>query len=194
MVTPLCSGQGHMSVGRERLLVLSCGLPSHPLKILFFARRETIESFCLSFLHTSRQKCVKQMPDRRPPQITGRRVSAVHQGGVGAPNELATFRVHHAVVDFIFRRTKCVENTKLRCVNYKICSRISQADVGQDRREKLFFSGILERLKKKKLPNRVHRRPFRQSLAGIFGNFKLLAFHCHRSYGNLFRRCKTRGK
>ena len=48
MVTPLCSGQGHMSVGdsaeefisihalgRERLLVLSCGLPSHPLKILF---------------------------------------------------------------------------------------------------------------------------------------------------------------
>ena len=31
------------------------------------------------------------------------------------------------------------------------------------------------------LPNWVHRRPFRQSLAGIFGNFELLAFHCHRS-------------
>ena len=56
MVTPLRSGQGHMSVGdsaeelisvhalgRERLLVLSCGLPSHPLKILFFARWETIK-------------------------------------------------------------------------------------------------------------------------------------------------------
>ena len=56
MATPLRSGQGHMSVGdsaeefilihalgRERLLVLSCGLPSHPLKILFFARWETIE-------------------------------------------------------------------------------------------------------------------------------------------------------
>ena len=68
MVTTPRSGQGHMSVGdsaeefipihalgRERLLVLSCGLPSHPLKILSFARRETIESFCLSFLHTSRQ-------------------------------------------------------------------------------------------------------------------------------------------
>ena len=40
------------------------------------------------------------MPDRRPPQITGRRVSAVHQGGVGAPNEVTTFRVHDAVVDF----------------------------------------------------------------------------------------------
>ena len=51
MVTPLRSGQGHMSVGdsaeefisihalgRERLLVLSRGLPSHPLKIVFFAR------------------------------------------------------------------------------------------------------------------------------------------------------------
>ena len=56
MVAPLCSGQGHLSVrdsaeefisihalGRERLLVLSCGLSSHPLKILFFARWETIE-------------------------------------------------------------------------------------------------------------------------------------------------------
>ena len=60
MVTPLRSGQGHMSVpvgdsanefisihavGRERLLVLSCGLPSHALKILFFARLDTIEFF-----------------------------------------------------------------------------------------------------------------------------------------------------
>ena len=68
MVTALRSGQGHMSVGdsaedfisthalgREKLLVLSCGLPSHSFKILFFARWETIESFCLSFLHTSRK-------------------------------------------------------------------------------------------------------------------------------------------
>ena len=43
------------ALGRERVLVLSCGLPSNPLKILFFARWETIESFRLSFLHTSRQ-------------------------------------------------------------------------------------------------------------------------------------------
>ena len=28
---------------RERLLVFFCGLPSHPVKILFFARWETIE-------------------------------------------------------------------------------------------------------------------------------------------------------
>ena len=51
MVTALGSRQGHMSVGdsaeqlismhalgRVRLLVLSCGLPSHPLKIMCFAR------------------------------------------------------------------------------------------------------------------------------------------------------------
>ena len=70
MVTPLRSRQGHMSVndsaeefisihalGRERLLVLSCGRPSHSLEILFFARRETMERFCFSFLHTSRQMC-----------------------------------------------------------------------------------------------------------------------------------------
>ena len=68
MVTPLRSGQGHMGVGdsaeefisihalgRERLLVLSCGILSHPLKILFFARWETMKSFCLSFLQNSRQ-------------------------------------------------------------------------------------------------------------------------------------------
>ena len=70
MVTPLRSGQGHMSVGgsaeeiilihalgRDMLLVLSCGLLPNPLKILFFARWETIESFSLSFLPTSRQMC-----------------------------------------------------------------------------------------------------------------------------------------
>ena len=45
------------ALGREGLLVLPCGLPSHPLKIMFFARWETMEIFCLSFLHTSRQIC-----------------------------------------------------------------------------------------------------------------------------------------
>ena len=43
---------------RERLLVLSCGLPSHLLEILFFARWETIENCCISFLHSTRQMCV----------------------------------------------------------------------------------------------------------------------------------------
>ena len=70
MATPLRSGQGHMGVGdsaeevisihalgRERLLVSSCGLRSHLLKILFFAGWEIIGSFCLSFLHTSRKMC-----------------------------------------------------------------------------------------------------------------------------------------
>ena len=69
MVTPLRFGQGHMSVddsaeefisihtlGRERLLVLSCGLPSHPLIILFFARWETME-----FL--------PQFPTQQPPNV-----------------------------------------------------------------------------------------------------------------------------
>ena len=72
MVTPLRSGQGHMSVGdsaeefiaihalgRERLLVLSCGLPSHPLQNSVFRPlgNDMIESFRLSFLRTSRQMC-----------------------------------------------------------------------------------------------------------------------------------------
>ena len=62
ITTVLRSGQGHMSVddsaeefisihdpGRERLLVLSCGLPLHPLKIPFFAAlgddREVLPQF-----------------------------------------------------------------------------------------------------------------------------------------------------
>ena len=58
MVTPLRSWHGHMSVGdsakdfisihalgRERLLVLPCGFPSRSLKILLFARWQTIEVF-----------------------------------------------------------------------------------------------------------------------------------------------------
>ena len=39
-----------------------------------------------------------------------------------------------------------------------------------------------ERTRTVRRPNWVHRRPFRQSLAGIFGNFKLLAFPCHRFF------------
>ena len=52
----------------------------------------------------------QQEPDRRPPQITGRRVSAVHQGGVGAPNEFATFRIHDAVVGFVERSVWRIRN------------------------------------------------------------------------------------
>ena len=69
MVTLLCSGQDNMSLGdsaeefisihalgRERFLVLSCGLPSHPLIILFFARWETI--VFVSVFYTPAAKCV----------------------------------------------------------------------------------------------------------------------------------------
>ena len=99
MATPHRSGRGHMSVRdrceeiilihvlmSERLLVLCCGLPSNPLKVLLFARWETIESFSLTFMH-NRQMCFSQEPDHRPPQITGRIVSTVSQGGSEAlPN------------------------------------------------------------------------------------------------------------
>ena len=67
-ITPLRSGQSHMSagdsaddlilihaLGPERLIVFSCGLRSNPLKNLCFAGWGTIESFDFRFLHTSRQ-------------------------------------------------------------------------------------------------------------------------------------------
>ena len=37
------------ALGRERLLVWFCGLPSHPLKIMFFARWETKRDFLSQF-------------------------------------------------------------------------------------------------------------------------------------------------
>ena len=37
------------ALGRERLFVLFCGLSSNPLKILFFGRWETIDSFLSQF-------------------------------------------------------------------------------------------------------------------------------------------------
>ena len=73
------------ALGREGLLVLSSGSSSYPLKILFFGRWETIESFflyielflyieffriyesffsCGSFLHTSGQICRSLMGAR----------------------------------------------------------------------------------------------------------------------------------
>ena len=82
-------------------------------------------------------------------------MSTVHQGAIGAPNELATFRVHDAVVDFVERSVW--SNTKLRRVLSKMRLRNSQVDVGQDRREKSFFSRNSGQLKKIILPNGIHR-------------------------------------
>ena len=73
MVTALRSGQGHMGVGdsaeefisihalgREGLLVLSC-VPSVTSSLEFcFSPVERRKSYCLSFLHTSRQMCFQQ--------------------------------------------------------------------------------------------------------------------------------------
>ena len=62
MVAPLRSGRGHTSagdsaeefipthaLGRESLLVLSFGLSSSPLKILFYSRWETIREVLSQF-------------------------------------------------------------------------------------------------------------------------------------------------
>ena len=45
------------ALGRERLLVLACGLPSKTLKFILIARWETIESFVSAFYKPA-AKCV----------------------------------------------------------------------------------------------------------------------------------------
>ena len=58
-----------------------------PEKGLFFAIGEGSIIFVVCFLHSSAQMCLCQMPGRRPPRITGRFVTTVTRGWVGAPNE-----------------------------------------------------------------------------------------------------------
>ena len=116
MVTPLRSEHGHMSVGdsaeqfisfhalgRQRLLVSYCGLPSHPLNTLFFAVARRWRTFVSVFYTPAGERVFKQKPYRHPPLITGCRLTAVHIGEVLAPDELATFRVYDAFVDFVER-------------------------------------------------------------------------------------------
>ena len=106
-------------------------------------------------------------------------MSAVRQGGVGASNELATLRVHDAFVDF-------VERSVWRTRNYAASNPRSALDFLKQLLTKIaainrFFPQFWN-VSKQNLQNCAHRRPFRQSLAEIFANFKLLAFHCHPSH------------
>ena len=98
------------ALGRESLLVLSCGLPLNPLKILFFARWEAIEFWSQFPTHQPPNVFLTEASDRHPRHITDRRASTVHQGRVGAPNELATFRFDDAVVDFVERSVWSARN------------------------------------------------------------------------------------
>ena len=53
--------------------------------------------------------CLYQTPGRRPPPITGRFLNTVTRGWVGAPNGLAPFRFHGAVVGF---GDRCLSRTR----------------------------------------------------------------------------------
>ena len=91
------------ALGRERLPALSCGLPSNLLNLLrdIFAPLGD-DRDCLSLFSAHQPpNAFQQKPGRGPPHTTGRSVGTAHHGWVGAPNKLATFRFHDAVVDFI---------------------------------------------------------------------------------------------
>ena len=83
-------------------------------------------------------------PGRRPPHIAGRRVSTVYQGRVGAPKELATFRV--TTLSLISSNEACgAHEITPRLFQNLLDSNLSfKADVGRDRREKSIYSGKLE--------------------------------------------------
>ena len=54
-------------------------------------------------MYTSGPMFFYETPGRRSPLATGRRVTTVTLGWVGAPNERATFRFHDAFVGFVGR-------------------------------------------------------------------------------------------
>ena len=156
MITPLRSGQGHMSVGdsaeefmlihvleRERLLVLSCGLPSNPLNILVFSM---LEEFCLCFPHTSRRMYFYQKPGQHPPNVTGRIVSTVHQGWVGAP---VTSSPHSdfTTLSLTSLHAVCGAHEITQRVMQEILDRKSEADVRQDCRQKIHCCRKIGKLK-----------------------------------------------
>ena len=157
MVTVLRSGQGHMSVGdsaeefisihalgRERLLVLSCGLPSHPLKLCVYARWETIESF-VSVFYTPAAKCVfnrsligarhKSPAVERPLYTKG-----------GSEPSTSWPRSEFTALSLISSNEVCGDHEITPRLS-KICLRIFKG-VGQDRREKSCFPGVLESFQK----------------------------------------------
>ena len=85
-------------LGGEKLPAASYALLPNLKKRSIFCHRRGIETFCGLF---STQQRLCQTPGRRPPRITGRFVTTVTRGWVGAPNERSPFRFHGAVVGFV---------------------------------------------------------------------------------------------
>ena len=146
------------ALGREMLLVLSCGLPSNPLNVAFclpFERRYRVN---ISVFYTTAASFFQQkMPDRGPPQITDRRVSTVHQGRVGAPNELATLKVHDAIVGFVERSMCGADETTLRLTQGLLWRYFFKQMLAKTAAKNRFFPEKLESSKKRILQLWTHR-------------------------------------
>ena len=122
------------STGREvaRDVLRSCPKPE---KVYFFAVGEGSRIFVVCFLHTSRQMFLYQTPGRRPPRITGRVVTTVTRGWIGAPDEHAPFKFHDAVVGFVDR---CLSRTRNLTAS-NLTFGFSQADLGPISGQDFFF-------------------------------------------------------
>ena len=77
--------------------------------LVVFAIGERSRIFVVCFVDTIGQMFLTQMPDRRPPRITGRVVNTVVREWVGAPNERAPFSFHDSAAGFVDR---CLSGTR----------------------------------------------------------------------------------
>ena len=132
------------------------------------------------------QMSLYQTPGRRPPPFTGRFVSTVTRGWVGASNERAPFRFHDAVVGFVDRclsRTRNLAASNKRLAEFfsgRSWPKIDPGTIffGFFKNFKLFFGKIY-----------AHSEWYRSLLASIFEILNFLwkpRFHCHRSYSFCF--------
>ena len=73
-----------------------------------------------------------------------------------------------------------MDHTKSLRVSSDICLRISQVDVGQDRRQKSVIFRKIAKFQNQGKKNGAHRRSSRQILAGVWDLRKLFSFLKHR--------------
>ena len=135
-------------------------------KGIFFAIGEGSRILVACFLHNSAQMCLYQTLGRCTPRITGRFVSAVTRGWVGAPNKRAPFRFHGTGVGFVYR---CLSRTRnLAASNQHLVEFFSGRSWPNIRPGMIFFRFFFK-FGTSFSKIRAHSERYRNLMAGIFG-------------------------
>ena len=147
---------------RERLLVLSCGLPSHPLKMMFLACWEAIEFLSQFSTHQPPNVCwfVAGTDQAWSPAVEW---ALYTKGGSDPPT--SSPRSEFTTLSSISPNEVCGEHEIAQRLIQDLLEDFSGRCWPRSPRE-LVFSRNSVKFQKIILPNWVHRRPFRQRVFG----------------------------